>query len=64
MSFDSESEDEQVSKRKNKKRKDEEPVFAPAEEFAAMLEDEGAADIAPGGSDAWMNHDKSSKYYV
>jgi len=59
--FDSEDETEPVTKTKNKKKKDDiASLFASAEEFASLLEDEGGSKVAPGSSEAWSNKDHAN----
>ncbi|KAB0791949.1 hypothetical protein PPYR_13910 [Photinus pyralis] len=55
--FDSE-EEESESKHK-KAKKETSSLFASAEEFASMLEEEGAAKTAPGSSNAWSTKDNA-----
>lgn len=44
----------------NKKKKDKfESVFASADEFASLLEDEGNSKRAPGSSNTLLNKDKA-----
>ncbi|XP_022915981.2 CCAAT/enhancer-binding protein zeta [Onthophagus taurus] len=63
MVFDSEDEDDGGKKEKkkiNKKKGDDlDGIFASAEEFASLLEDEGNSKRAPGGSSAVSNKDKA-----
>lgn len=68
VSFDSDGEDINDKTNKNKKFKkkksgDDGSLFASAEEFASLLEDEGQSSIAPGGSNVVSNKDNASKYY-
>lgn len=68
IAFDSDGEDTNDRNNKNKKFKkkksgDEGSLFASAEEFASLLEDEGQSNIAPGGSNVVSNKDNASKYY-
>ncbi|XP_044748436.1 CCAAT/enhancer-binding protein zeta [Coccinella septempunctata] len=49
------------TKKNSKKNKKNESVFAPAEEFAELLEDEGSSYGKPGSSNTLSNNDKSHK---
>lgn len=54
--------DEQVKKKgKTKKKKGDTSLFASAEEFATLLEDEGQSKIKPGGSNVFANKDNARK---
>lgn len=67
MPFDSDDDQEEKPKIKGGKKKSfaSESVFASAEEFASMLEDEGGSKIAPGGSNAVSNKDNARKcFYI
>ncbi|CAH1979934.1 unnamed protein product [Acanthoscelides obtectus] len=60
--FDEESDedDEMVTKSPKSKRKgDTSSLFASAEEFATLLEDEGSSKVKPGGSNAFANMDNA-----
>ncbi|KAF5287326.1 hypothetical protein FQR65_LT02199 [Abscondita terminalis] len=59
-----EDEDLPVVNDSKKKKKDAVPVFASAEEFASLLEEEGASKIAPGGSNAWANKDNAHLHQI
>lgn len=56
--------DEEVSDRKSKKKlkDDVSSLFASAEEFASLLEDEATSTVAPGGANTWANKDKASTF--
>ncbi|KAF2904304.1 hypothetical protein ILUMI_01869 [Ignelater luminosus] len=59
--FDSEDDDEkETPKKKRKKNDDVASLFASAEEFASLLEDEGSSNRAPGSSNAWANKDNAN----
>lgn len=62
--FDSDDENETASK-KNKASKvkgdDIKALFASADEFATLLEDEGSSMVAPGGSNVYANKDNAGK---
>lgn len=67
MSFNSDDDDDQQkqkSKSKNSRVTSSDSIFASAEEFASLLEDEGSSHIAPGGSNAIANKDNACKYIV
>ncbi|KAK5639787.1 hypothetical protein RI129_010598 [Pyrocoelia pectoralis] len=55
--FDSDDEESQSSRKK--KKNDTSSLFASAEEFASILEEEGTSKIAPGSSNAWSNKDNA-----
>lgn len=46
---------------KKKYNKNLNTLFASAEEFATLLEDEGSSKIAPGSSNTFVNKDNASK---
>lgn len=52
--------DEEVEGNKDKKMKFEN-IFASADEFAALLEEEGSSKYAPGSSNAVANKEKAGK---
>ncbi|RZC38241.1 CCAAT/enhancer-binding protein zeta, partial [Asbolus verrucosus] len=52
-------ESSQKSKMKKKKGNDMKSLFASAEEFASLLEEEGNSKIAPGGSNQFANKDNA-----
>lgn len=56
---DDETVDERSKKKKNNKF---ENIFASADEFASILEEEGNSAYAPGSSNAMMNKDKAGKF--
>lgn len=59
--FDSEDDDEEETPKKKQKKKDDiTSLFASAEEFASLLEDEGSSNRAPGSSNTWANKDNAS----
>ena len=58
---DEESDGAKKPKRKNKKGKELNSIFASADEFAALLEEEGASGKAPGTSSAYSNKDKAGE---
>lgn len=62
--FDSDDEENTSSKKGKKKQPklDLSSVFASAEEFASILEDEGSSFAAPGTSNVISNKDNASKY--
>lgn len=66
MMFDSDEESNRNTgpKKSSKKKKNGDlgSLFASAEEFASILEDEGSSGIAPGGSNVVSNKDNSSKF--
>lgn len=39
-------------------------LFASADEFATMLEDEGSSKVKPGGSNAFSNKDNARKFHL
>lgn len=45
-----------------KKGGDSTSLFASAEEFATLLEDEGQSKVKPGGSNVFANKDNARKY--
>jgi ribosome biogenesis protein MAK21 len=53
---------DEEDKRKLKKMKSDDvtSIFAAAEEFASLLDDEGASKIAPGGSNQFSNKDNAN----
>ncbi|XP_064211688.1 CCAAT/enhancer-binding protein zeta [Tribolium castaneum] len=53
-------EEPKSAKSKKKKSKDTNSIFASAEEFASLLDDEGSSKIAPGSSNALSNKDNAS----
>ncbi|KAJ3662377.1 hypothetical protein Zmor_006730 [Zophobas morio] len=56
-------EEESTSKKnksKKKGNKDDSSIFASAEEFASLLEDEGSSKLAPGSSSAFANKDNAN----
>lgn len=62
MSFDSDDDQEEKPKKsKHKKPTSSDSLFASAEEFASLLEDEGSSKVAPGGSNAVANKDNARK---
>ncbi|KAF5285539.1 hypothetical protein FQA39_LY16604 [Lamprigera yunnana] len=63
LEFNSDSESEMNTK-KNKKAKSDVPIFASAEEFATLLEEEGASKVAPGSSNAWENKDNAHLHQI
>lgn len=54
--------DDETTKQKKKSKSDLNTLFASAEEFASLLDDEGSSKRAPGGSNAFSNKDKACKY--
>lgn len=68
--LDNDDDDEEVvfdeepkpKKLKKSKSKDTQTIFASAEEFASLLDDEGSSKIAPGSSNALSNKDNASKF--
>lgn len=61
--FDDEDDEEGDNYKKNKKKKEKfGSVFASADEFASLLEDEGSSKYAPGSSNSLMNKDKAGKF--
>lgn len=63
VSFDAADESEEPKRNGNKrKRPSSDSIFASAEEFASLLEDEGSSKIRPGGSNAVANKDNARKY--
>lgn len=64
---DSEDEDKLDNKKKKSLKKksskdDISTLFASAEEFASLLEDEGSSKQKPGSSNVMQNKDKASKF--
>lgn len=64
-----EDEDEEITSsfnkiKKNKKSKYDENIFAAAEEFAEILDQEGTAKIKHGGSGAVSNADKAAEKQI
>lgn len=59
--FDSDEDESELKGKKNKniKKGKFDSIFASADEFASMLEDEGASKNAPGSSNQYANQDKA-----
>lgn len=62
MSFNSDEEQDEKSKTKRSKPFTSDSIFASAEEFASLLEDEGGSKIKPGSSNVVANRDNARKY--
>lgn len=62
---DEEEEEEETGNKKGSKRRaaGNHSIFASAEEFASILEDEGSSRIAPGSSNVVSNKDNASKCF-
>lgn len=59
-------EDDKPTKGKKNKYKgngDITSLFASADEFATLLEDEGSSKVKPGSSNVYSNKDNASKYF-
>lgn len=50
-------------KLKKKQKGDITSLFASADEFATLLEDEGQSKVKPGGSNVFANKDNARKYF-
>lgn len=62
MEFLDEGKPNKKGKSQLKKKSDIKSLFASAEEFATLLEDEGQSKVKPGGSNVFANKDNARKY--